>query len=120
MKKYANEYLPLNVFTYYSGTNWRLEKLFIKPQTHFYKRLLDGDDTLLRRFFYCRDIHSFYVLLAFLVDNDPACKEVLAKLGIESLYSVLFCLKKPFWYKNKPSQIMEEEGDPRFWYSRGL
>lgn len=120
LKKNAYEYLPLNVFTYYSGTNWRVEQLFLRHQTHFYKRLTEGEENLLRRFFYCRDEHSFFVLLAFLVDDDPACKRILEKLDIASLDSVLFCLKKPYWFKNKPSEIMLAEGDPRFWYSRGV
>ncbi|EJG2371829.1 TPA: AAA family ATPase [Vibrio parahaemolyticus] len=120
LKNNANEYLPLNVFAYYSGTNWRVEELFVKHQTHFYKRLTEGDDSLLRRFFYCRDVHSFFVLLAFLVDDDPACKKLLEKLDIKNLESVLFCLKKPYWFKNKPSEIMLNEGDSRFWYSRGI
>jgi len=120
LKNNANEYLPLNVFAYYSGTNWRVEELFVKHQTHFYKRLTEGDDSLLRRFFYCRDVHSFFVLLAFLVDDDPACKNLLKKLDIKKLDSVIFCLKKPYWFKSKPSEIMLKEGDPRFWYSRGV
>lgn len=120
LKRMANEYLPLNIFTYYSGTNERVEQLFTKHQTRFYKALTDGDDGLIRRFFYCRDVHSFFVLLAFLVDDDPSCKDILDRLGIKSLNSVLFILKKPYWYKNKPSKIMEEEGDARFWYSRGV
>ncbi|NQZ59281.1 MAG: AAA family ATPase [Lentisphaeraceae bacterium] len=120
LKKNANEYLPLTVFTYYSGTNWRVEKLFLKHQTHFYKALTEGDDKLIRRFFYCRDEHSFFVLLAFLVDDDPACKEIIKKLDIASLDSVLFRLKKPYWFKSKPSKIMQDEGDPRIWYSRGV
>lgn len=120
LNRMADEYLPQNIFTYYSGTNERVEQLFTKHQTRFYNALTNGDNQLIRRFFYCRDVHSFFVLLAFLVDDDPACKDVLNRLGIQSLDSVLFCLKKPYWYKNKPSQVMEEEGDPRFWYSRGV
>lgn len=120
IKNNANEYLPLNVFTYYSGTNWRVEELFVRHQTQFYKRLTEGDDLLLRRFFYCRDVHSFFVLLAFLVDDDPACKALLKKLGIKGIDSVLFCLKRPYWFKNKPSEVMQAEGDARFWYSRGI
>lgn len=120
LKNNSNEYLPLNIFAYYSGTNWRVEKLFLKHQAQFYKRLTEGDDAILRRFFYCRDVHSFFVLLAFLVDDDPACKAILKKLGIKSLGSVLFRLKKPYWFKNKPSEIMLSDGDPRFWYSRGV
>lgn len=120
LKSNANEYLPLNIFTYYSGTNERVEQLFVKHQTRFYDALTKGDDQLIRRFFYCRDVHSFFVLLAFLVDDDPACKELLEQLHIASLDSVLFCLKKPYWYKGKPSDVMRAEGDPRFWYSRGV
>ncbi|WP_429216262.1 AAA family ATPase [Aeromonas veronii] len=120
LKRMANEYLPLNIFTYYSGTNERVEGLFTKHQARFYNLLTNGDDALIRRFFYCRDVHSFFVLLAFLVDDDPACKEIIDKLGIKSLDSVLFILKKPYWYKNKPSQIMLDDGDHRFWYSRGI
>lgn len=120
LKRMASEYLPQNIFTYYSGTNERVEQLFTKHQTRFYNALTNGDNQLIRRFFYCRDVHSFFVLLAFLVDDDPACADVLNRLDIQSLDSVLFCLKKPYWYKNKPSQVMEDEGDPRFWYSRGV
>lgn len=120
LKSHANEYLPLNIFTYYSGTNERVEQLFVKHQARFYDALTKGEDQLIRRFFYCRDVHSFFVLLAFLVDDDPACKELLEQLHIAELDSVLFCLKKPYWYKGKPSEVMREEGDPRFWYSRGV
>lgn len=120
LKRYANEYLPLNIFTYYSGTNERVEQLFVKHQTRFYNALTKGEDKHIRRFFYCRDVHSFFVLLAFLVDEDPSCKELLEQLHIASLDSVLFCLKRPYWYKGKPTDVMREEGDPRFWYSRGV
>jgi predicted ATPase len=121
LKNNSLEYLPLNIFTYYSGTNERVEQLFAKHQSRFYNALFtEDDDRLLRRFFYCRDVHSFFVLLAFLVDDDPACKALLEQLNIASLDSVLFCLKKPYWYKGKPSDVMLEEGDARFWYSRGV
>jgi hypothetical protein len=120
LKNNAKEYLPLNIFTYYSGTNERVESLFVKHQTRFYDALTKGDNELIRRFFYCREVHSFFVLLAFLVDNEKASKDLLEKLHIKSLESVLFVLKKPYWYKGKPSKIMLEEGDERFWYSRGI
>jgi len=120
LKNNAKEYLPLNIFTYYSGTNERVESLFVKHQTRFYDALTKGDNQLIRRFFYCREVHSFFVLLAFLVDNEDASKDLLEKLHIKSLESVLFVLKKPYWYKGKPSKIMLEEGDERFWYSRGI
>ncbi|HTF98593.1 MAG TPA: ATP-binding protein [Cellvibrio sp.] len=120
LKNNAKEYLPLNIFTYYSGTNERVESLFVKHQTRFYEGLTKGDDQLIRRFFYCREVHSFFVLLAFLVDDEKASKDLLEKLHIKSLESVLFVLKKPYWYKGRPSEIMLAEGDERFWYSRGI
>lgn len=115
-----NQCLPNNIFTYYSGTNWRVEELFVKHQTKFYRNLTEGKDEELRRFFYCRDVHSFFVLLAFLVDKDKACIDILEKLDIQSLDSVLFCLKKPYWYNGNPSAIQQKDGDSRFWYSRGV
>jgi predicted ATPase len=120
LKNNSNEYLPLNIFTYYSGTNERVESLFVRHQTRFYGALTKGDDQLIRRFFYCRDVHSFFVLLAFLVDNEKSSKDLLEKLNIKALESVLFVLKRPYWYKGNPSEIMLAEGDERFWYSRGI
>lgn len=120
LKSNANEYLPLNIFTYYSGTNERVEMLFVKHQTRFYDALTKGDNQLIRRFFYCREVHSFFVLLAFLVDNERASKAILEKLHIDTLDSVIFVLKKPYWYKGRPSDVMLAEGDERFWYARGV
>ena len=63
--------------------------------------------------FYARLVHSQFVLLSFFSKHDSEATRFLRDyLGIESLESVLFVMKKPPW-KSK-------EGDPRFWYARGV
>lgn len=82
-----------------------------------------GDDRL-RRLFYCRGGHTQLVLLACMLSNDPVFQKVLKNLNIESLESALFVLKEPYRLREKrrngkfdESEI--NEGNPRFWFSRG-
>jgi predicted ATPase len=116
LSRNAEQYLPKHVFAYYSGRNERIEALFLTHQRRFYKALLDGDEEPLRRLFYCRNVHSQFVLLAYLLREDTECRRILDSLGIVELDSVLFVLKKPYWFSGKPI----ENGDPRFWYARGV
>lgn len=115
-----NVFLPKYVFTYYSGVSDRLDKIFWKHQNNFYIEIKKKDfdrsqlDNL-RRLFYVKQIHSFFVLLAFfaLEKSEKKTKDFLLNvLGIEDLESVLFVLKKPSWGPGK--------GDPRFWGAEGL
>ena len=107
------QYLPSHVFGYYSGRSNRLEAHFEKHQERFYEALLKGDDRAPRPLFYARQIHSQFVLLAFFAHKDKKAREFLQnKLGILDLESVLFVMRQPPW-KSK-------EGDPRFWYARGV
>ncbi|MDP0501412.1 MAG: AAA family ATPase [Verrucomicrobiota bacterium JB022] len=124
----ARTYLPSHVFAYYSGRSNRIEALFQRHQQRFYKALTDGDDELLRRLFYCRTVHSQFVLLAYLLNEGKGGSEeasqtaaILDKLGIDDLDSVLFVLKRPYWNRNDDlSEQRLIEGDPRFWYSVGV
>lgn len=107
------EYLPSNVFGYYSGPSNRLESHFEKHQENFYRALLQGEDRPPRPLFYARKIHSQFVLLAFFSHGDKEAREFLSdELGILGLESVLFVMRQPPW-KSKA-------GDPRFWYARGV
>lgn len=114
------EYLPKYVFTYYSGLSDRLDKIFWQHQNNFYKEIIKADFDKsklddLRRLFYVKQIHSFFVLLAFfsLPKIEKKSKDFLFDvLGIEDLESVLFVLKKPTWNN--------EKGDERFWGAQGL
>ncbi len=74
----------------------------------------------MRRLFYCRTVHSQFVLLAYLLKDDEECKRILSDLNIEELDSVLFVIKRPYWYKPDMSEEILSNGDNRFWYARGI
>jgi predicted ATPase len=120
LSRNAKKYLPNHVFAYYSGRSERIEAIFQQHQQRFYKALLDGSDELMRRLFYCRNVHSQFVLLAYLLKEDTECRRILGDLGIEELESVLFVLKKPYWYKTDLAEEILNDGDNRFWYARGI
>ena len=120
LQRHAKRFLPSHVFAYYSGRNERIETLFQQHQQRFYDALLGGSDELMRRLFYCRSVHSQFVLLAYLLKDDPECKRILADLNIEALDSVLFVLKKPYWFKTDMGEEILTNGDNRFWYARGI
>lgn len=114
------KYLPKYVFTYYSGISNRLDEVFWDHQYNFYEKIIKPDFDKnklddLRRLFYVKQIHSFFVLMAFfaLPTIEKKSKEFLSEvLGIEDLESVLFVLKKAVWNN--------EDGDKRFWGADGL
>lgn len=110
------EYFPKYVFSYYSGVSDRLLEHFDKHQTRFYKALLDEIDAPPRPLFYARQIHSYFVLMAFYAFSDEKVSEFLKDfLGIIGLESVLFVLKEPVWAKNK------KDAKPlNFWTSKGV
>ncbi|WP_341959992.1 ATP-binding protein [Pseudomonas sp. RC10] len=112
-----NEYLPRYVFSYYSGESPRMYEVFRPYLETYYKDLLDSEtDPAPKRLFYALPVHSQFVLLAFLIRPDQKVKDFLAaELGIDpdnGIESVLFVLRDPPW--------SSKEGDPRFWYARGL
>lgn len=115
-----DSYLPKHIFAYYSGPGQRLESLFYPHQKRFYDALRKGDDQTLRRFFYCNPIYSQYVLMAYMTDEDETSRTFLKDyFGIESLESVLFVMKRP-WFSKIVKPAMKEQGDERFWYSVGV
>lgn len=112
-----NDYLPKYVFTYYSGLSNRLENIFDDHQKNFYTKIIkagfnEDEIEYLRKLFYVRQIHSYFVLLAFFsFEDDESSKFLNDYLGIEDLESILFVLKDPQW---------KGEDDPRFWGATGL
>jgi len=120
LQRHARKYLPSHVFAYYSGRNERIEAIFQQHQQRFYDALISGNDELMRRLFYCRTVHSQFVLLAYLLKEDEECQRILSDLNIEELDSVLFVLKRPYWYKPDMSEEILTNGDNRFWYARGI
>jgi predicted ATP-dependent endonuclease of OLD family len=114
-----DKYLPSNVFTYYSGTSNRLESHFDEHQKRFYDKIIKDDmGTIeldkLRKLFYVRLIHSYFVLLSFFSFHDDESKKsrkfLSEYLGIEDIESILFILNKPSW---------KGSDDPRFWGATG-
>jgi predicted ATPase len=108
------KYLPSYVFGYYSGPSNRMEMHFDLHQKRFYDTLIDeiSGTRPLRPLLYARLVHSQFALLAFFNEQDPYILEFLDKeLGIESLESVLFVMRKPSW--------TSREGNPLFWNARG-
>lgn len=109
-------HLPSYVFAYYSGESDRLQEVFKPYLQTFDKQLQRGNDPGLKRLFYALPVHSQFVLLAFMIQQSDELREFLAdQLGIdpdEGIESVLFVLRQPPW--------SSEEGDPRFWYAKGV
>lgn len=110
------KHLPHYVFGYYSGESERLYEVFKPYLEGFDKQLRQGKDPGLKRLFYALPVHSQFVLLAFLIQQSDDVRDFLTDhLGIdpeEGIESVLFVLRQPPW-KSK-------EGDPRFWYAKGV
>lgn len=116
IKKNKEDYLPRYVFSYYSGVSNRLLEHFDKHQVRFYKALLDGVDAPPRPLFYARQIHSFFVLMAFYAFTDKKVNSFLKDyLDIVGLESVLFVFKEPVWAKNKKGSTPQN-----FWNSKGV
>lgn len=111
------EYLPRYVFSYYSGESPRMHDVFEPYLKDYYQALVASQvDPAPKRLFYALPVHSQFVLLAFLIQTDEKVKDFLEQeLGIDpdsGVESVLFILREPPWDS--------KEGDPRFWYARGL
>ncbi len=115
----GDEYLPRYVFGYYSGHSDRMQDVFRKYLAQYDKKLRGGEDPGLRRLFYALPVHSQFVLLAFVLQQDEVVRKFLDhELGLDEteggIDSVLFVLRQPPWTSKA------EDGDPRFWNARGV
>jgi predicted ATPase len=120
-RRNAASWLPNHVFAYYSGPSRRLETHFNEHQDQFYRALLRDDDRPFRRLFFCRLVHSQFVLMAYFCSDDRSTRDFLERyLGIIGIESVLFILREPSWSKSNPSDQLRAKGDPRFWYAYGV
>jgi len=120
LSEHARQYLPSNVFVYYSGKNERIEQLFQAHQHRFIQRQRNQvSEDLLRRLLYCHSGHSQLVLLACLLSNDELFTQLLDLLNVVELDSALFVLKQPYRLRQNLDEKDILEGDNRFWYARG-
>lgn len=92
-----SEYLPKNLFTYYSWINKRVEWYFDDHQKKFYNELInDNVKNPERPFFFARLIHSLYVMLAFYSFDDKKINKFLSDhFQIEWIESILFKIQIP-------------------------
>jgi predicted ATPase len=114
----AEHYLPRYVFSYYSGESDRMYEVFRPYLEDYDGKLRKGQDPGLKQLFYALPIHSQFVLLAFLTQENDVIRRFLDEhLGLdakEGIESVLFVLRQPPWKSNA------KDGDPRFWRARGV
>ncbi|ABM27876.1 ATP-binding protein [Nitratidesulfovibrio vulgaris] len=117
--KRQEEYLPRNVFGYYSGYAGRMEEIFQPYLEKYDKELRGGKDPGFKRLFFALPIHSQFVLLAFVLKHEQMVKDFLEKLlfldPVDGIESVLFVLRKPGWANSK-----KKGGDERFWRAEGV
>jgi len=111
------DYLPKQVFGYYSGPSDRLSNHFKKHQERFRDQLIKSSDAIPERpLFYAQNIHSLFVLLAFFFKPDEVTEKFLKEeLRIEGLDSILFAIQEPYWRKVKSGSRKS-----RFWNARGV
>lgn len=109
-KKSRDEFLPRYIFGYYSGHSDRLQTVFRPYLQQYDKKLRNAksEDPGLRRLFYALPVHSQFVLLAFVIQQDDLIRNFLQnQLGLdaneeaESVDSVLLVLNEPSWNLNK-------------------
>ena len=110
------EYLPNFLFAYYSGPSDRLEKYFRRHRDEYYRELLYSKLDIradIRSLFYAKPLHSQFVLMAFFLSPELQKERAFLQkeLGIESLDSIHFVLRRPAWERNK---------EDRFWGADGV
>jgi len=111
-----SRYLPRNVFAYYSGPSDRLENLFFQKRKDFYHDIIQEDSDIrdnIRPFFYAKEFHSQFSLLAFFSARGfPLAKKFLKReLAISDFESATFYLKDPEEWGNGNSND--------FWGAKG-
>ncbi|WP_275166489.1 AAA family ATPase [Citrobacter koseri] len=119
------KYLPRYVFSYYSGESSRMHDVFRPYLESYDNKLRNGEDPGLKRLFYAMPVHSQFVLLAFMIQQQSEdVRQLLEKdMGIdpdEGIESVLFVLKQPGWSKRRGKKKNNFDGDKRFWGAKGV
>jgi len=118
-KKHANayaNYLPVNVFSYYSGLSDRLATIYEPHEAQFRKKIKANDGSAeFRPLFYARHYHGSFVLLASLCDKTSEARKLLAEdLGVLGIDSALFVLRAP------EKELKEQmDSDDQLWNASG-
>lgn len=119
------EWFPDLILGYYSGSGHRLESVFDKHQTNYYKAIARNNDEdacyqalLARRLFYCRHVHGVMALLAQFVFPDAEANSLLKDVvRITGFHSALALFREPWYAKGGRDKKREDAGD--FWGADG-
>ncbi|HEY4364915.1 MAG TPA: AAA family ATPase [Bryobacteraceae bacterium] len=112
-------HLPKHLFVYYSGVSDRMMSHFEQHERQFDLDLREGKDQPLRPLLYVREVHSKFALMSFFWKGDEKEREFLERyLRIVDLDSVLFVLKRPYWFS--ASRRTKDDDDGRFWGALGV
>lgn len=120
-----SEWFPDLVLGYYSGSGRRLEQVFDRHQSNYYKAVARNNDEeacyqarLVRRLFYCRHVHGVMALLAQFAFPDQAADELLKDIvRITGFHSALAVFREP-WYA-KGGRSKKQEDAENFWGADG-
>lgn len=120
-----SEWFPDLVLGYYSGSGRRLEQVFDKHQTNYYRAVARNNDEgacyqarLARRLFYCRHVHGVMALLAQFAFPDKAADELLRDIvRVTGFHSALALFREPWYAKGGRSKKREDAED--FWGADG-
>lgn len=120
-----SEWFPDLVLGYYSGSGSRLERVFDKHQTNYYKAIARNNDEdacyqalSARRLFYCRHIHGVMALLTQFAFPEKSAKKLLKEMvRITGFHSVLTLFREPWYAKGGRSKKLGEAEN--FWGAEG-
>lgn len=120
-----SEWFPDLVLGYYSGSGRRLEGVFDRHQTNYYKAIARNNDEsacyqalLARRLFYCRHTHGAMALLAQFAFPDKAADELLQDIvRITGFHSALTLFREPWYAKGGHAKKLQEAEN--FWGADG-
>ncbi|WP_174535046.1 AAA family ATPase [Micromonospora chalcea] len=107
--------LPTNIFGYYSGPSGRMAAHFTAHHDKYSAQLRSSRSVPLRRLFYARPQHSWFVLLSFFLENDDVVSDFLKdELRIADFDSATFIMRQPAWFDRAKAR------DDRFWGAEGV
>lgn len=120
-----SEWFPDLILGYYSGSGRRLERVFDKHQSNYYKAIARNNDEeacyqalLARRMFYCRHVHGVMALLAqFAFPDQDADKLLQHIVRVTGFHSALTLFREPWYAKGGRSKKLEDASD--FWGAEG-
>ena len=112
----ARQYLPNNVFGYYSGENERFSRIFERHMEKYYDIIKsESSDPPLRSLFFAKPSYGPFVLLTLFASGDGDSLGFLKnKFNIIDIVSIEFQFKHPYWSKGKSAS----KGN--FWGAGGM